>query len=181
MNCRRVVSLMSAYVDGELTGIEMLEIRRHISECEECAEEFEGVRFTKQVVCHLEAVRPRVDLAASILSSLDAVEIPHYQRYWNNTRKFIHQRLSPVAAALAVSGVALVLMSAGGMDGINTGSSESVTTIPVEAKTFGVGYMPDDVTAKQFPLSSRNQPLKVRDDVSDLTHGNLELASITMR
>ena len=61
MNCRRVVNLLSAYVDAELTGAEMFAIRRHMSDCSECAEEYESVRLVKHAVSRLSAVAPRGD------------------------------------------------------------------------------------------------------------------------
>lgn len=116
MNCRHVTNLMSAYVDGELTGTEMLTIRRHISDCPDCADEWEATRIIKQAVSGLGAVTPRKDFAVSILRRLDEVEVPTYQRWANTALAFLHRKLSPVAAALAASGVALVILTAGGMD-----------------------------------------------------------------
>jgi anti-sigma factor RsiW len=171
---------MSAYVDGELTGVEMLEIRRHLNECTECAEEYESTRFTKQMIFRLATVKPREDLVTSILTNLDAIEVPHYQRMLNSAARFVHQKLSPVAAALAVSGVALVIMSAGGVDGVHTEPSQEMAMSQYDAQSFGVGYSPD-ISVGSFSLDSRNQPLKVRDNVGELTHANLEFASLSAK
>ena len=43
MNCNRTKKLMSAYIDNELTGMEMLAIRRHTSVCKECELEFRSI------------------------------------------------------------------------------------------------------------------------------------------
>ncbi|MHB9038515.1 MAG: anti-sigma factor family protein [Armatimonadota bacterium] len=180
MNCRRVVNLMSAYVDGELTGVEMLEIRRHLNECTECAEEHESMRFTKQMVFRLASVKPREDLVTSILASLDVIEVPRYQRILNSAGRFMHQKLSPVAAALAVSGVALVIMSAGGVDGVRTEPSQEMAMSQYGGRAFGVGYS-QDIPVGSFSIGSRNQPLRVRDNVNELTHAHIELASLSVR
>lgn len=177
MNCRRVESLMSAYIDGELTGAEMLEIRGHIDECAECAREHESIKLTKQMIFRLATVKPREDFAASILTRLDAVEIPRYQRLLNSASQFLHQKVSPVAAALAVSGIALVIMSAGGLDGVKTEPGQEMAMSQYEAASFGTSYSPG-LAANSYILSNQPQPLKIRDNVGELTHANLELASL---
>jgi len=50
VNCRRVSSLLSAYLDAELAGTEMLDIRDHLSRCPICAREYEGLRHTKRLL-----------------------------------------------------------------------------------------------------------------------------------
>ena len=36
MNCRCAQNLLSAYVDGELAGVEMLRLREHLGVCPAC-------------------------------------------------------------------------------------------------------------------------------------------------
>ncbi|MCE5313419.1 MAG: anti-sigma factor [Armatimonadota bacterium] len=178
MNCRRVANLMSAYVDGELTGLEMLEIRRHLGECPDCAEECESIRFTKKMVLRLATVKPREDFAASIIMNLDAIEVPRYQKIFDSMAAFMHRKLSPVAAALAVSGAALVILSAGGVDGVRPGSGNQIAMSQQGGRSFGVGYS-SSIPAGSFSIE--NRPLEVRDNVNELTHANIELASLTVR
>jgi predicted anti-sigma-YlaC factor YlaD len=177
MNCRRVESLMSAYIDGELTGAEMLEIRSHLDDCAECAKEHESIKLTKQMIFRLATIKPREDFAASILTKLDVVEIPRYQRLLNNASSFLHQKLSPVAAALAVSGVALVIMSAGGLDGIKIEPSQEMAMSPYGAVSYGTSYSPN-LSAGSYILTTQPEPLKVSDNVGELTHAHLEFASL---
>ena len=51
MNCRCVQSKLSAYCDGELRGVESLQVRDHLSRCEVCLAELEAVR---EVTSHLQ-------------------------------------------------------------------------------------------------------------------------------
>ena len=142
MNCRRVMNLLSAYVDGELTGAEMLEIRRHLSNCEECMKECESLQITKQMVARLRNVAPREDFAAAIMMRLDEVSIPPYQKFINSICVFTRRKLSPVAAALTASGVALAILSAGGGDGIRTENAAVVASSPLNLNTQSVSFMP---------------------------------------
>lgn len=118
MNCQRVDNLMSAYIDGELTGAEMLAIRRHLHDCQDCAEEYESMRVVKQAVGRLRNVAPRQDFAQAILARVEEIQVPTHQRMLDALTRFVNSRLSPVAAALVASGVALVLLTAGGIDGV---------------------------------------------------------------
>ena len=47
MNCRKVSHLLSAYMDGELAGVENLQIRQHLSNCDDCNDEYEELLGTK--------------------------------------------------------------------------------------------------------------------------------------
>lgn len=47
MNCKGVESRLSAYLDGELTGEEMLEMRAHLGRCAGCAREMADFRQLK--------------------------------------------------------------------------------------------------------------------------------------
>ncbi len=159
MNCRKVTNLMSAYVDGELTGFEMLEIRRHLSECPDCSLEHDSMRAMKQAVARLRTVAPREDFATAILSRLDEVEIPSYQRLINSVASFAHRKLSPVAAALAASGIALVVLSAGGVDNV-TPQSSVASNSPFGGRIEQVANIPE-VPGGWMAVSSG--PLEVAD------------------
>lgn len=70
MNCRKVSHLLSAYMDGELPGIESLQIREHLSRCADCKMEYEDLLGMKRLVGRLRVQTPRADLAASILRNI---------------------------------------------------------------------------------------------------------------
>lgn len=115
MNCRQVSALISAYMDGELAGVEMLAIKRHLSLCQACNEEYESIRSVKRMMSRLSYVAPKQDLAVVICSRLDDCRIPRYQRLWNGVMSYGRSHFSPAVAALGAVGAALVLMTAGSM------------------------------------------------------------------
>lgn len=161
MNCSRVVNSSSAYVDGELTGAEMLEIRRHLSNCRECSEEYEFVRATKLAVARLRTVAPPEHLVASIVARLDQVSIPPYQRALNVLFKFAAKKLSPVAAALAVSGIALAILSAGGQDPILAVKPDMVASAPLSVRVENASIEPQ---MPDTPITySSSKPLVIAD------------------
>jgi anti-sigma factor RsiW len=50
MNCKNAQSLLSAYLDDELNGREMLDIRAHLHECGECTEELQSIESVKRML-----------------------------------------------------------------------------------------------------------------------------------
>jgi len=50
VSCRRIRSLLSAYIDGELTGYDMLAVREHIATCCDCQEERESLLTVKRLL-----------------------------------------------------------------------------------------------------------------------------------
>ena len=58
MNCGRVSNQLSAYLDRELTGVEMLQIRRHLTECDRCRSEHEALSRLKMMLGRLQSLEP---------------------------------------------------------------------------------------------------------------------------
>ncbi|HRF60523.1 MAG TPA: anti-sigma factor [Fimbriimonadaceae bacterium] len=73
MNCRCAQNLLSAYVDGELAGVEMLRLREHLGVCPACREEVEALRAMKRLLSRSPQVEPPAGfedrLAAIVLTS----------------------------------------------------------------------------------------------------------------
>jgi anti-sigma factor RsiW len=65
MNCSRVSNQLSAYIDRELTGVEMLQVRRHLDGCEECRSEYESLCGMKMLLGRLRTAEATADLAAA--------------------------------------------------------------------------------------------------------------------
>jgi anti-sigma factor RsiW len=70
MGCIFSKSTISAYVDGELTGVEMLRARAHIRECPQCARAAEEMRAVKQALLSLRTVSPPDGLADRLCDAI---------------------------------------------------------------------------------------------------------------
>ncbi len=171
MNCRRAINLMSAYVDGELTGEEMLAIRRHMATCPECAEEHQSVVLTKRAVANLATAKPRQDFAAAIISQLNQITVPRHQRFADWLIHILRDKVSPVAAALAVSGAALVIMSAGEVDRLTPSATTEMTGAPVHQVTFVRSI--DDGSG----VLGSGEPLKLVADIPGMGQAGIHFAS----
>jgi anti-sigma factor RsiW len=67
MLCGRVTNLLSAYMDRELTGVEMLQVRAHMESCAACRAEYEGLADVKSLLGGIPAARPRGDYLAGAM------------------------------------------------------------------------------------------------------------------
>jgi len=70
MNCKVARQCLSAYIDRELTGAEMLLVRTHLYECEKCAREETELRTLKNLLSGMPSVEPPIGLEAKLLTSM---------------------------------------------------------------------------------------------------------------
>lgn len=70
MNCRKVNHLLSAYLDGELPGVESLQIRDHLRQCADCTSDYEDLLGMKRLLGRLKIQEPAHDMAEVILQSI---------------------------------------------------------------------------------------------------------------
>lgn len=66
MNCKQTRRLLSSYLDGAVTGKEMLAIREHMAVCPDCNEQFALLRETQHLVGALGRRRAPSNLALQI-------------------------------------------------------------------------------------------------------------------
>lgn len=86
MNCSKVNNLISAYIDGELTGDEQILVRRHLRDCTTCTEEYESLMATKRLIASFAARLPDSSLETKILSALN--EMPDCQTWRDSVRSW---------------------------------------------------------------------------------------------
>ena len=111
MNCGRVSRLFSAYIDGELSGVEMLEVRNHLRSCPACQQEIESLRGLKTAMSRLQPVRASAGAEARLMERIRVEQTPAGTRLreWLDGRVF--GRFQPAAVAIyACAGLLLVAL-----------------------------------------------------------------------
>lgn len=108
MNCQKAQSLISAYLDGELTGQEMLAMRHHLCGCAECSGEYESLLMIKRTFGKLLPKRPIDDLATRICSKLAEVHVPFHVRMSAGVRNYF--RSFPAGVRVGAAGIAVIAM-----------------------------------------------------------------------
>jgi predicted anti-sigma-YlaC factor YlaD len=89
VNCRRTRSLLSAYIDSELTGQEMLLIRDHLSWCSTCQDERESLLQVKRLLSALPEHAPRPSLIMDLeeFSTRHPIEVSAIRFFRSITRQ----------------------------------------------------------------------------------------------
>lgn len=72
MNCKSVQTYLSAYLDGELSGRECLDVRDHLNHCAECGAEERQLRTLKQMLRGLPMYTPSEDFENRLVSHVVA-------------------------------------------------------------------------------------------------------------
>ena len=67
MNCRNSLNSLSAYVDRELSGEQMLALRSHIERCPECKAEYESLKTLKTELAALPMHEPPQGLDLEVI------------------------------------------------------------------------------------------------------------------
>ena len=114
MNCYKVQSLISAYADCELPGVEMLAVRQHLNQCSECNLEFESLLSIKRAYGTLQPGHPASDLPARILQRLDQVSHPPHEQFLASLSKrfsFFPAKARFAAVGMAVFTILLTIRS----------------------------------------------------------------------
>lgn len=114
MNCHRVQSLISAYVDCELPGVEMLAVRQHLNQCSECNLEFESLLSIKRAFGTLQPGRPASDLPVRIFQRLGQVSHPPHEQFLASLSKrftFFPAKVRFAAVGMAVLTILLMVRS----------------------------------------------------------------------
>jgi anti-sigma factor RsiW len=118
MLCGRVTNLLSAYLDRELTGAEMLQVREHLARCTACCREQEKLAATKALLGGMAAVEPSGDyvratmlrLAVARREAAVARREPGWRLWWyslKGERFRVGALATGLAMALVACGVAL--------------------------------------------------------------------------
>jgi anti-sigma factor RsiW len=149
MNCRKVQSLISAYVDCELPGVEMLSVRQHLNECTECNSEYECLLRVKRAFGSLDPQAPSPALAERIFLRLDQLAEAPQDHFLSSLRKhltFFPGRLRFAAASMGAIAVLLTIRSG---QIYNTTYSLLPPQAQVQAASLGV-----DDPGTLFPATS---------------------------
>jgi len=127
--CVEIQACFSSYLDGAISGHEMLEISRHIEGCEdttggnriagcnECARELDAWRLTQDAVSALGPAKAPADLGLKLRLAISHERVRRESRLvdrlslaWENAvRPFMVQVSAGLAGTLVLGGIALVL------------------------------------------------------------------------
>ena len=116
--CARIRSEFSPYLDGAVTGQQMLEIAQHLDECSLCQEEFEALRSVQQSLAMLGPAKVPADLGMRLRVAISHEKAAAKARWfdglvvkWENTvRPMLVQVSAGFAGSVALVGCIMLLL-----------------------------------------------------------------------
>ncbi len=138
MNCRAARQLISPYLDGQLTGREMLALGDHLENCESCQQEIESLRQVKALLRGLAVPRPPLEFSRQLTSQ----EIYAQNLSWRVISLPPRpQRGRRLMAALALSCLTLFVLVPASRDGQVVSSSAPLSAFPEPAGRGAAGML----------------------------------------
>jgi hypothetical protein len=114
LRCPEAKRLFSPYLDGAVTGTEMLALQDHLSECVPCSAHYQSLRQTQQLVVSVERPKAPADLGLKLrlaISREAAQARRPYEglrvRLENTVRAFMVPATAGLLSALLIFGIAM--------------------------------------------------------------------------
>jgi len=173
MLCGRVKNLLSAYIDRELAGAEMLQLREHLSNCEGCAAEHAELLEMKALLGGMPAPPPRADFVRATVARVQAAHgaaparRPPFRARWTLPPVLLLGQSARVGAlatclllALVATGAALrqPVTADAVVAGLPRAAFEEWQERPWEGRAFWRGARRSAASEEQWLLLSLAQP-----------------------
>lgn len=116
LQCPGAKRLFSPYLDGAVTGTEMLALERHLSVCEGCSREYQALRRTQQLLVSVGRPKVPADLGLKLRLAISREAAPAKRARFEGLRvrmeNALHAFMVPATAgflsALIIFGIAMV-------------------------------------------------------------------------
>jgi anti-sigma factor RsiW len=104
MQCAEAKRLFSPYLDGAVTGAEMLAVQAHLDGCDACMREYQLLRHTQQLLMNVGRVKEPADLGLKLRLAIsrEAAEArrPRYEGLRMRVENTLHMFMVPATAGL---------------------------------------------------------------------------------
>ena len=154
--------LFSPYLDGAVTGTEMLALQKHMSNCAECNEEYEALRRTQQLLMSVPRPKVPADLGLNLrlAVSREAAEAKQYRfeglmvRLENALEAFMVPATAGFVSALIIFGIAMVyFVTPASLQANNDVPLVMVNTAP-ELQPSAFGMTMDSIDAESLVIEA---------------------------
>jgi Putative zinc-finger len=114
LQCPQAKRLFSPYLDGAVTGTEMLALQSHLSECKACSGEYRALRQTQQLLTSVGRPKAPADLGLKLRLAIsrEAAKRAPFEGLMVRMQNAMHAFMVPATAgflsALVIFGVAMV-------------------------------------------------------------------------
>ncbi len=179
MQCPRAKQLFSPYLDGAVTGAQMLALQDHLSECAACSEEYQALRRTQQLLMSVGRPKAPADLGLRLRLAIsrEAAQArrPPFEgvlvRLENALGAFMVPAMAGFLSALIIFGIAMVYFVAPStLRANNDVPLVMVNTAPeLQKSSFNMNSIDDDslVIEAYIDTNGRVQDFRILSDPDD--------------
>ncbi len=162
LQCPAAKELFSPYLDGAVTGTEMLALQKHLSNCAECNGEYEALRRTQQLLMSVPKPKVPADLGLNLrlAVSREAAEAKRYRfeglmvRLENALDAFMVPATAGFVSALIIFGIAMVyFVTPSSLQANNDVPLVMVNTAP-ELQPSAFGMTMDSIDAESLVIEA---------------------------
>ena len=184
MTCVQVRSMLSAYLDGAVTGKQMYSLGQHIEDCGACEREYKSLRRTQQLLANIGRAKAPEDLSLKLRLAISREVARSHQPYFGNLTLRLENALRgimvPVTAGL-VATIAIFGLLMGFITPVQADTSDVpllLSTMPeLQQSSFGMtlGAISEDslVIEAYVDANGRVQDYRILSDpdkLRDLPH-----------
>jgi hypothetical protein len=116
LQCPEAKGLFSRYLDGAVTGTEMLALQSHLAKCADCKRQYESLRMTQQLLTSVARPKAPADLGLKLRLAIsrEAAQARHGRfeglmvRLENSLQAFMVPATAGFLSALIIFGIAMV-------------------------------------------------------------------------
>jgi hypothetical protein len=176
LQCPEAKRLFSPYLDGAVTGTEMLAVERHLAECAGCDQHYSSLRETQRLLVSVGRPKAPADLGLrlrlAISREVAQAKRPPFEGLWvrleNGFRAFMVPATAGFLSALVIFGIAMVYFVAPStLQADNDVPLVMVNTAPQLQQTrFGMNQIDDDslVIEAYIDVNGRVQDYRILSD-----------------
>jgi hypothetical protein len=181
LQCPEAKGLFSPYLDGAVTGTEMLALQKHLSNCAGCNGEYEALRGTQQLLMSMPRPKVPADLGLNLrlAVSREAAEAKRHRfeglmvRLENALEAFMVPATAGFVSALIIFGIAMVyFVTPASLQANNDVPLVMVNTAP-ELQPSAFGMTMDSIDADSLVIEAyvdangRVQDYRILSDSND--------------
>src|SRR5271165_1742506 len=147
MTCTQVQSMLSAYLDGAVTGKQMFSLGRHLEDCTGCRQQYESLRRTQQWLAKIPRAKAPEDLSLKLRLAISHEAARMRQPYFgnlalrmeNSLRGFMVPATAGLVATLAIFGLLMGFITPVQADTSDSDVPLLLSTKPeLQQSSFGV-------------------------------------------
>src|ERR1700687_2418315 len=127
MTCAQAQSMLSAYLDGAITGKQMFSLSKHLEDCGSCEQQYQSLRSTQQLLANVGRTKAPEDLSLKLRLAISREVARARQPYFGNLALRIENSLRGFmvpATAGVVATIAIFALLTGFITPVQADSSD---------------------------------------------------------